>query len=124
MMILIADSGSSKTDWAVTGGEGKVLRTQGLNPIHMNERQMSQILRAELLPQLGERASSIDTVFFYGAGVRSFRNRWPMLRLQKAVKWLLAPICWEQLGLCVVTRKALPASWERAPTRVFMTEVA
>lgn len=71
MMILIADSGSSKTDWAVTGGEGKVLRTQGLNPIHMNERQMSQILRAELLPQLGERASSIDTVFFYGAGVRA-----------------------------------------------------
>ena len=71
MMILIADSGSSKTDWAVTGDEGKVLRTQGLNPIHMNERQMSQILRAELLPQLGERVSSIDAVFFYGAGVRA-----------------------------------------------------
>ena len=70
-MILLADSGSTKTDWVLTGGEGKVLRTQGLNPIHMNERQMSQILRAELLPQLGERVSLIDAVYFYGAGVRA-----------------------------------------------------
>ena len=70
-MVLIADSGSTKTDWVLVGGETKVFRTQGLNPIHMTERQMSQIIRAELLPQLGGNVSSIDAVFFYGAGVRA-----------------------------------------------------
>lgn len=70
-MILIADSGSTKTDWVLTDGGQKVLRTQGMNPIHMAEQQMSKILRAELLPQLGDNVSSIDAVFFYGAGVRA-----------------------------------------------------
>ena len=78
-MILIADSGSTKTDWVLTGAETpnvadvkpQVLRTQGLNPVHMTEQQMQQILRAELLPQLGDKDSAVDAVFFYGAGVRA-----------------------------------------------------
>ncbi|MBR5656411.1 MAG: ATPase [Prevotella sp.] len=74
-MILISDSGSTKTDWVVldvaADVKPQVLRTQGLNPIHMTERQMEQILRAELLPQLGDKASKIDAVYFYGAGVRA-----------------------------------------------------
>lgn len=38
-MILVADSGSTKTDWALINDDGetaKHIQTQGLNPFHMD----------------------------------------------------------------------------------------
>lgn len=77
-MRLVADSGSTKTDWMLLGqpqqgGEGIscLFHTQGLNPIHMTDQQMEEILRGELLPQLGGNVEHVDAVFFYGAGVRA-----------------------------------------------------
>ena len=38
MNILIADSGSTKTEWLLIDGQGQVgmtCKTQGVNPIHM-----------------------------------------------------------------------------------------
>lgn len=69
-MILIADSGSTKTDWCVTEG-GKVMMraaTQGINPFHQDEDTMSKVLADELLPQLG--CLEINKVYFYGSGCR------------------------------------------------------
>ena len=44
-MVLIADSGSTKTDWALVGfSEVTVIQTQGINPVHQS-REM--ILRSE-----------------------------------------------------------------------------
>lgn len=70
-MILIADSGSTKTDWALVNDEGSVFlfHTQGINPIHQDVPTMRSILTGELLPQLPS-ASAIGHVFFYGSGVR------------------------------------------------------
>ena len=65
-MILIADSGSTKTDWALISPS--VLSSQGLNPVHQSRETILQILRSELLPQLD--GSEIESVFFYGSGVR------------------------------------------------------
>ena len=67
-MILIADSGSTKTDWRILDQEGKVsqARTSGLNPYHETEESMAKVLRDELLPQVVEQ--SISQVYFYGAG--------------------------------------------------------
>ena len=68
-MILIADSGSTKTDWALLPlSIPSFITTQGLNPVHQSPEAIVQILREELLPQLD--ADEISSVFFYGSGVR------------------------------------------------------
>lgn len=66
-MILIADSGSTKTDWAIVGDNGTAIHnTQGINPFHQDAPFIDRILADELAPALGgERPSRI---FFYGAG--------------------------------------------------------
>ena len=70
-MKLIADSGSTKTDWCVLDVEDKVqsrVSTQGINPFHMSEDTVLGVLRNELLPRLGGIISSIEEIEFYGAG--------------------------------------------------------
>ena len=76
-MILIADSGSTKTDWIIwTGDEGsdKVISTQGINPFHQSVDEIELIVRNEVLPLLVsvldciDAANLIKSVAFYGAG--------------------------------------------------------
>lgn len=62
---LIADSGSTKTDWALAE---KRLNTQGINPVHQDEDTIRRILRDELLPQLAD--ARVTEIAFYGSGVR------------------------------------------------------
>ena len=67
-MILIADSGSTKTDWALVGVNGSVeyYRTGGLNPVLQSledvEREVSLLLGG--LPA----GCFLESVYFYGAG--------------------------------------------------------
>lgn len=76
-MILIADSGSTKTDWQL-GTE--VYHTQGINPVLQDEATITQILRDELLPQMAKNggAELVDSVCFYGSGVRPEKE--PVMR--------------------------------------------
>lgn len=69
-MILIADSGSTKTDWCLSenGTVAATVSTQGINPFHQSEQQISAIVRGELLPALAGR--SVGAIFFYGSGCR------------------------------------------------------
>ena len=67
-MILIADSGSTKTDWCLVE-HGEVLQqifTKGTNPFFQSEEEISNEIATALLPQL--QASELDAVYFYGAG--------------------------------------------------------
>ncbi len=67
-MILIADSGSTKTDWSVVE-KGKLLQqifTKGTNPFFQTEEEISNEIEKTLLPQLATNA--FDAVYFYGAG--------------------------------------------------------
>lgn len=57
-MIIIADSGSTKTDWLL--GD-QAIETVGLNPIRDSEEQIKQVIRN--LPQL-----PASEIYFYGAG--------------------------------------------------------
>lgn len=70
-MILIADSGSTKTDWGFfnTTADVQALRTAGINPCHQTTDQIREIIENELLPQarLVDR-SQVSRVFYYGAG--------------------------------------------------------
>lgn len=89
MMILIADSGSTKTDWTLLHSPHPhswdivaTFHTQGITPIHQTTDDIRQILAHELLPQLStfSRASLVNSraletpllsqiqVFFYGSG--------------------------------------------------------
>ena len=72
-MILIADSGSTKTDWCLTASETVPQRmsTQGVNPFFQTDEQICGILHDELLPQiLSSSVGRIGEVHFYGAGIR------------------------------------------------------
>ena len=65
--VLIADSGSTKTDWAFMG---RRVQTQGINPFHQDEDTIRGILKDELLPQLTSDIRHLTSILFYGSGVR------------------------------------------------------
>lgn len=77
-MILIADSGSTKTDWCVVldGTPIKRIGTKGINPFFQSEEEIQQALTSSLLPQLPE--GTINSVHFYGAGCTA--EKAPVLR--------------------------------------------
>ena len=70
-IVLVADSGSTKTDWALAG-TGVCIQTQGLNPVLMDEDAITDVLRQELFPHLVQHIAAVPSleIFFYGAGVR------------------------------------------------------
>ena len=67
-MIIIADSGSTKTDWCVVnhGKQIKRITTEGTNPFFQTEEEISQVVKDKLMPHLD--GVKIDAVYFYGAG--------------------------------------------------------
>lgn len=67
-MILVADSGSSKTDWIVnmTNGEVIELSTKGINPFFINEKEIARIFSQDT--QLRDYADSASEVYFFGEG--------------------------------------------------------
>lgn len=69
-MILIADSGSTKTAWTLVEKADNVIKTDGINPVFMNSGCVEEILHSQLLPQLGEQAI-VTEIYFYGAGCAS-----------------------------------------------------
>lgn len=70
-MILIADSGSTKTDWLLVHGEKcrKACKTTGLNPYFVDSREVASVLEKDLVPALSGHQP--EAVFFYGAGCSS-----------------------------------------------------
>jgi glucosamine kinase len=72
-MILIADSGSTKTDWRLIDNEKKIhqFSSQGINPYFQTTEQISGILKTELLSSLTKIQYPISNIFFYGAGCRA-----------------------------------------------------
>ena len=70
-MILIADSGSTKTDWCLMRDSDTplVIQTQGINPYHQAQEAIGLVLAEELLPQLkGYVKEQPLKIIFYGAG--------------------------------------------------------
>ncbi len=67
-MILIADSGSTKTDWVLCDPENIVVRikTQGLNPTIQSTEEILAVLKDELAGKIESEAP--DSIYFYGAG--------------------------------------------------------
>ena len=70
-MILIADCGSTKIDWCLLNGAEKVAQifTVGMNALLMTEQEMTECIRAELMPHLVNYP--VDAIYYYGAGIIS-----------------------------------------------------
>lgn len=73
-MILIADSGSSKTDWRGIDRNGKIsqFRGVGFNPYYQTPEEMATELSDEFLLNLKDEVTSL---YFYGAGCSSEKNK-------------------------------------------------
>jgi len=67
-MILVADSGSSSSDWMLNVPDSKPLffKTKGLNPFFVNEKEIENVMKdvPEIIPYIDE----IKEVYFFGAG--------------------------------------------------------
>jgi len=67
-MILLADSGSTKTQWCLVQDGNVVLEviTDGINPFYQTDMEIITLLDTQLVPKLGN--VEIGHIYFYGAG--------------------------------------------------------
>lgn len=73
-MYLLAESGSTKTDWIYFNGSGilESFRTVGINPMVQSEAEIREGPMAELVEQL---KAVPEAIYFYGAGLRTGDKR-------------------------------------------------
>ncbi len=76
MFYLIADSGSTKTDWILLSAKGivKQVKTIGFNPYFQPKSVIVDELSRSLLPFINEEVSKISKIIFYGAGCSNKDN--------------------------------------------------
>lgn len=71
-MILIADSGATKTDWMIVSeNSNKLIGTEGINPFHQTEDYIRSIINSSLLSKMRREniyIHNITEIHFYGAG--------------------------------------------------------
>jgi N-acetylglucosamine kinase-like BadF-type ATPase len=76
-MILIVDSGSTKSDWLAVDNNGNKLmekvRTKGLNPAILTEKKLTKIIKKS--KALKSNSDKVTHVFFYGAGCGTEKPR-------------------------------------------------
>ncbi len=81
--ILIAESGSTKTDWVLIGDKrNRKFSTQGLHPYLQSADEIRYILESEL--KLNPQRTKVDALYFYGAGVNSRDSKKIILKALKA----------------------------------------
>jgi glucosamine kinase len=79
-MILIADSGGSKTDWRFIDRDGQISQASapGFNPYYQPVEDLKKSVKEFVVPKVKD---SVSKIFFYGAGVSSEKNQ---LTIKKA----------------------------------------
>ncbi len=83
MSLLIADSGSTKTDWCLIRKNKKTIffQSQGINPFLQTPEAISNVLREEMPFDLVQHTP--EKIFFFGAGAATTEKQ---LILQKVLK--------------------------------------
>ena len=89
--ILIADGGSTKTDWSIVSGNWEIdrIRTGGINPFFQTEEEISAEIRDNLIPRIRE-SDSVGAVYFYGAGC-AFPEKNEIIR-RSVTRYLPVPV--------------------------------
>lgn len=131
MSILLADSGSTKTDWCLLAPSAdgpSALKPQsefitlGINPFYQSQEEISRELEVHVLPHLG--GVQLDAVYFYGAGctpeksplVRSALLSVLPIRPQQATPGDAHPdVCPSQVEVCTDMLAAAHALCGHAP---------
>ena len=74
-MKLIAESGSTRTEWALVEDNHLVQRvfTEGLNPFFQTRREISRSVRLGLPESFFKK--KLDQVYYYGAGCSSYEKK-------------------------------------------------
>jgi N-acetylglucosamine kinase-like BadF-type ATPase len=74
---LIADSGSTKTDWVVirAGANVNAFQSIGINPFYQIAEEIAPALNQQVVPNLPDK---IDRIFFYGAGCADEKSGKPV----------------------------------------------
>ena len=121
--ILIADGGSTKTDWSIVSGNREIdrIRTGGINPFFQTEEEISAEIRDNLIPRI-RKSDSVGAVYFYGAGCAFTEKNEIIRRAICRSRWRSAAICWQPPVPFVETAPALLVFWGPVPTLVCMTE--
>ena len=115
-MILIADSGATKTDWCfgATLSDRQTIHTEGINPFHMNQTYMEEIIHHQLIPQLpASFQPECTAIHFYGAGclpertggiVHILEHRFPHASVQVSTDLLGAAraLCQREPGIACI----------------------
>ena len=93
MKILLADSGSTKTHWALVEevpGLPKMIRTaqtEGLNPLYVTPEQITSSCR-QVLADVGEGPTGVEELRFYGSGCSGER----LAVVERALRTCLTPM--------------------------------
>ncbi|OIP00328.1 MAG: hypothetical protein AUJ98_08280 [Bacteroidetes bacterium CG2_30_33_31] len=85
-MIVIADSGSSKTDWLIfdkAGIEISRKQTIGLNPFHVSTSEITDLVQNTF--KNDSFVNEIEKIFFYGAGCSAATRKSEILLALKVV---------------------------------------
>ncbi|MDQ6901540.1 MAG: N-acetylglucosamine kinase [Bacteroidota bacterium] len=70
---LIADSGSTKTEWCLLNGKKKtIIVSQGMSPYFINGTKMEAIIANEVVRSL--KTKKVDEIYFYGTGCSNPEN--------------------------------------------------
>jgi N-acetylglucosamine kinase-like BadF-type ATPase len=79
---LIADCGSTKTEWCLLkGGKKTIFNSTGMSPYFVSDIQMEDIIRREVMPQL--KKSKVDELHYYSTGCGNIEN---MRMVKKTLK--------------------------------------
>jgi len=73
-MFLIAESGSTKTEWILAGKDSgiKSFSTIGLNPFYTDRARFIDTITEKIVPQLD--TGKVENIYFYGAGCSTKTN--------------------------------------------------
>ncbi|MDR1726034.1 MAG: ATPase [Bacteroidales bacterium] len=71
-IILIADSGSTKTDWCLVNENGvkKKFTSKGMNPYNISQENLKTEIETAVLPEINN-SKTLNYLYFYGAGCSS-----------------------------------------------------
>ena len=107
-MILIADSGASKTDWRIIDSAGKIEQAQtiGFNPYYQPIEQFEQEVREVLVPQV---KLDVQKIYYYGTGCSSDKNR-------KLIR--------KKLRISIVERIHLPIIYEKGSREIIAQKIS
>ncbi|WP_317897342.1 hypothetical protein [Aurantibacillus circumpalustris] len=76
MYVIIADSGSTKTDWILLKGEQIItqVKTIGFNPYFQTKDQINLEILNHLKPQIHDYLHQVSEIHYYGTGCSTLEN--------------------------------------------------